>query len=311
MRLVFMGTPDYAVPCLAALLEAGHQVLAVYTSPDRPRGRGRRLEPPPVKAFAQERGLPVHQPPSLRLPQAQEGLASLGPQAIVVAAYGKILPPQVLRIPPLGCLNVHPSLLPRHRGPSPVVTALLEGDAVTGVTVMLLDEGMDTGPILAQREEPILPEDTTPTLTERLFRLGAVLLVETLPRWAAGELTPRPQDPARATVTRLVRKEDGLIPWGASAERIARMVRAYQPWPGAYTRWRGQLLKVHQAEPLSPGHPRGRPGEVLFLEGRGAVVVTGEGLLRLQRVQLEGKRPMAVEEFLRGHPAFIGSRLGE
>lgn len=312
MRLVFMGTPEHALPCLEALLEAGHEVVGVCCPPDRPAGRGRRPQEPAVKRLAAQRGLAVFQYPSLRAADAQEGLRALRPEALVVAAYGKLLPKEILGIPSLGSLNVHPSLLPRHRGPSPVVTAILEGDEVTGVTVMLLDEGMDTGPILAQREAPVREEDTTPSLTARLFRLGAALLVEVLPRWARGDLQPRRQDEARATNTRLVRKEDGQVDWRAPAVRIERRIRAYQPWPGTYTWWRGSLLKVLQAEALPGAVVGAEPGQVVDLEGHQRepiVVATGEGLLLLQRVQLEGKRPVDMEEFLRGHAGFTGSRL--
>lgn len=306
-----MGTPSYAVPVLEALLGAGHRVAGVYTQPDRPAGRGLRPEAPPVKRYALERGLAVFQPQSLRSPGALEELRALAPRAIVVAAYGKFLPPEVLRLPPLGCLNLHPSLLPRHRGPSPVQAAILEGDEVTGVSIILLDEGMDTGPILAQVEEPIRDTDTAATLTERLFNIGARLMVETLERWDRGLLSPTPQDHARATVTRRIAKEDGEMDFSRPAVYLWRMVRAYQPWPGAYTRWEGRLLKVLEALPLE-AQGEAPPGTVVALP-RGSPapvgVVAGRGVLALLRLHLEGRRPLPAEEFLRGHPRFIGARL--
>ncbi len=309
MRLIFMGTPAVAVPCLEALLQAGHQVVGVYCPPDRPTGRHGRPEPPPVKVSALSLGLPVFQPASLRRPRVFEILAGLKPEAIVVAAYGKFLPENALALPPLGCLNLHPSLLPRHRGPAPVMTALLEGDAVSGVSILLLDQGMDTGPILAQQEEPILSHDTTASLTERLFRRGAELLIATLARWAAGAITPRPQDEGQATVTHLVRKEDGWVSWDRSALSISRMVRAYSPWPGASTRWQGQGLKLLEVEPHADVVPQGETGTAQAWGVDGVAVATGEGLLELRRLQLEGKRPLPTTEFLRGARGFVGARL--
>lgn len=311
MRLVFMGTPAFVIPVLEALLLAGHQVVGVFTQPDKPAGRGRQPEPPPVKVWAQGRGLPVFQPPTLRRPESQEVLRHLAPEAIVVAAYGKILPPEVLAIPPLGCLNLHPSLLPKYRGPSPVPAAILSGDTVTGVTVMLLDAGQDTGPILAQRQEPIRDEDTARTLTERLFRLGAALLLETLERWARREISPTPQDPALATTTRLLTKEDGWLDFAQPAERLWRAVRAYDPWPGTFTRWKGKMLKVLEACPWPEDtfHP---PGTVVSLAPGApapAGVQCGQGVLALLRLHLEGKRPVGCPEFLAGYRDFIGSRL--
>ncbi|GBD11874.1 Methionyl-tRNA formyltransferase [bacterium HR23] len=311
MRLVFMGTPAFALPVLEALAEAGHHISGVFTQPDKPAGRGRVLEPPPVKVWAEGKGIPVFQPPSLRRPEAQETLRRLAPEVIVVSAYGKILPPEVLAIPPLGCLNLHPSLLPRYRGPSPVQSAILNGDPVTGVTVMLMDAGLDTGPILSQQEEPIRDEDTAGTLTERLFRLGATLLVHTLERWARGKISPIPQDPSQATTTRLLKKEDGLLDFTQPAVRLWRMVRAYDPWPGTFTRWKGKVLKVLEARPWAEDTPH-RPGTVVPLPPHApapAGVQTGEGVLALLRLHLEGKRPLGCREFLLGYGDFLGARL--
>ncbi len=309
ISVVFMGTPAYALPVLGALLGAGHLIRGVYTQPDKPAGRGRGLETSPVKQYALQRGLPVYQPPSWRSPQALQGLASLSPEVIVVAAYGRILPPDVLRLPQYGCLNVHPSLLPRYRGPSPVVTALLDGEAATGVTVMLMDETMDTGPVVAQRVVPVQDADTGDTLTQRLFEIGAGLLVETLPRWLQGELRAVPQDNGLATVTRRITKEDGVMDWQQPAARLWRQVRALDPWPGAYTLWQGKLLKVLDAS-VSGVSGQGPPGQVfLFGEGRLGVVAGDGGALELRRLQLEGRRSLGVVEFLRGHSDLVGARL--
>jgi methionyl-tRNA formyltransferase len=311
MRVVFMGTPAFVLPVVEALVGAGYHVVGVFTQPDKPTGRGLAMEPPPVKVWAQGRGVPVFQPPSLRRPEAQEVLRRLEPQVIVAAAYGKVLPPSVLSLPPLGCVNVHPSLLPRYRGPSPVQAAILNGDAVTGVTVMLMDEGLDTGPILAQRQEPVRNDDTARTLTERLFRLGAALLVETLERWARRELSPIPQDPTQAVTTRLLTKEDGWLDFHRPAVFLWRMVRAYDPWPGAFTRWRGRRLKLLEVSPLPETTPH-PPGTVVPLPHHASTpagVQTGEGILALRRLQLEGKRPMECREFLHGHRDFLGARL--
>lgn len=312
MRLVFMGTPAPVAPVLDALAAAPDlQVVAVYTQPDRPRGRGRTPEMPPVKQHALSLGLPVLQPPSLRPARVQAELAALQPEVIVVAAYGLLLPPAVLGTPAHGCLNLHPSLLPRHRGPSPVVTAILEGDTVTGITLMLLDEGMDTGPVIAQREHSITPTDTAESLTGALFRRGAALLLETLPDWVAGRITPRAQDAARATQTRKVTREDGLARWELSAEVLERRCRAYTPWPGLFTHWEGQVLKLVEVAALPPTCRGAQPGLAVSLPDPEAPVGIGaaEGVLGLKTVQLEGRRAGRAAEFLRGYPRFIGSQL--
>ena len=316
MRVIYMGTPAFAIPPLEQLLENGYQVVGVYTQPDRPTGRGRNVAASPIKAYAEERGLKVLQPTSLRLPDAYQELASLNPDIIVIAAYGRILPKEVVQLPPWGCVNVHPSLLPKHRGPSPVAFTLLEGDEVAGVTLMRLDEGMDSGPIIAQEEQPLTPQDTVETLTNMLFREGAQLLVRSLPLYVQGDLVPRPQEEAQATYARKLTKEDGIIQWELSAESLWRQVRAYSPWPGSFTRWRGKLLKVLDAEPLPVGPaqplPGSPPGTVVLLESSAPApvgVVTGDGVLGLKRVQLEGKKDVHASDFLQGYEGFQGSGL--
>lgn len=308
VRVAFMGTPEFAVPILQGLL-AEHEVLAVVTQPDRPAGRGRALKPPPVKALALAHGLPVFQPTKLRGDTSLlERLRDLAPQVIVVAAFGMLLPPEFLALPPKGCLNVHASLLPRHRGAAPIPAAILAGDRETGVTIMLMDEGLDTGPILSQAPCPIREDDTAGTLSERLAQLGRDLLLETLPKWITGEIVPRPQDEEAATYAPPVRVADAEILWTKPAERLAREVRAFHPWPGSYTFWQGQRLKVLRARPAE-GDVDGVPGQVVLLEGR-LGVITGDGILVLEEVQPAGKRPMAAEAFLRGQRGLVGSTLG-
>ncbi len=304
-----MGTPEFAVPVLEALADI-HKVVGVVTQPDRPAGRGRRLSLSEVKQAALERGLPLSQPQSLRAPEAVAQLAAWRPDVFVVAAFGQILRQDVLDLPPHGCINVHASLLPRWRGAAPIEAAILAGDEVTGVTIMQMDAGLDTGPILAQREEPILPDDTRATLGERLARLGAELLIETLPAYLAGDLPPRPQPEEGATYARQLRKEDGLLDWSRPVVELDRQVRAFTLRLGAFTTWRGQRLKVLRAVPLPAWQGEATPGTVVALVD-GVAVATGEGALRLDEVQLAGKRPMDVAAFIRGKRDFVGSRLGQ
>ncbi len=309
-RLVFMGTPAFARRVLEVLWETsarGWDVVGVLTRPDKPVGRGQQLAVSPVKEFAAQHGIPVQQPSTLRQPVPLADLAALQPDVIVVAAYGLILPQAVLDLPPYGCLNVHASLLPRHRGASPVTGALLAGDNVTGSTIMVMDAGMDTGPILTQASLAIEPGETTGTLTTRLAEHGARLLVDTLPRWLTGQLTPRPQENDQATYTRLVRKEDGQIDWRLPAAQVAWQVQAYEPWPGAYSRWQGRLLKIRRAS-AAPGGP-GVPGMVQVTDSE-VSVVCGAGRLVLSEVQLEGKRATDALAFARGQRDFAGSILG-
>ncbi|MFZ2362704.1 MAG: methionyl-tRNA formyltransferase [Anaerolineae bacterium] len=307
-RTIFMGTPDFSVPTLAALLHGGYDVIAVVTQPDRPAGRGRRLELSPVKTFAIQHDLPVLQPPTLKAPEVVAELAELRPDVIVVAAFGQILRPALLELPPYGCINVHASLLPRWRGAAPVQAALLAGDQVTGSTIMRMDAGMDTGPILAQAALAIQPDDTGGTLTARLAQQGAELLAETLPRWLAGQITPQPQDARLATLCRPLRKEQGLIDWARPASEIARAVRAFNPWPAASTVWHGQQLRVLRAKALA-GPAGQEPGWVSQAEGA-LVVATGDGLLRLDELQLAGRAAMSAFDFARGQRSFAASRLG-
>lgn len=265
--------------------------------------------PSPVKEVAVRHHIPVLQPRRLRDVDAVAHLRSWSPQVLVVAAFGQILPQGMLDVPPQGSLNVHPSLLPRHRGPAPIPAAILAGDEITGVSIMLMDAGMDTGPVLSQQELKIEPQDTTGTLTDRLSGLAAKVLMETIPLWLAGAMAPQPQDHAQATYSHIIRKEDGRIDWGRPAVEIWRQVRAVQPWPGAYTLWKGALLKIIAATPVAK-LVAAAPGKVVGLEKPYLLgVQTGDGVLVLHRLQREGRQALAVEEFLKGQRDFVGSLL--
>ncbi len=314
MRVVFMGSPEFAVPSLQYLILNGYQVVAVYTRPDKPAGRGRSLASSPVKRAALALGLPLVQPVSFKPAEAVAELAGLKPDVIVVAAFGQILPQAVLGIPKYGCLNIHPSLLPRHRGASPVAAAILAGDEFSGISIMLMDAGLDTGPVLARAQIPILAWDKSGSLTAKLSLIAAHLLQEVLSGWSRGELTPQPQDEARATYSGTISKGAGEIDWHQGAVDIWRQVRALYPWPGGYTRWRGKVLKITEAVPLQAAETD-EIGQVIALTpaGEGAqagfAVSTGDGVLGVLRVQLEGKQAMPAAEFLKGQRQFIGAVL--
>ncbi|MSQ14466.1 MAG: methionyl-tRNA formyltransferase [Dehalococcoidia bacterium] len=313
VRVVFMGTPAFAIPSLEGMLSAGYQVVGVFTAPDRPAGRGREPAASPIKEFALTRGLSVYQPASLRRNHAQEIIAWLRPEMIVLAAYGILLPKAVLDIPARGSLNVHPSLLPRYRGASPVTWPILCGDAETGVSIFLMDAGMDTGPILSQRSVLLKGDETTGSLTGLLAGVGADLLLATIPKWLAGEITPVPQDDSKASLTRLLKKDDGYIDWRFTAMEIERRVRGYNPWPGAYTIWQGKALKIL----ASSAHSHDAEEElakVVQIKGQNNETVmgvqTGDGVLVVEQIQLEGRRAMNASEFVKGQRGFVGSVLG-
>lgn len=319
MRVIFMGTPEFAVPGLVALAAIPDvTVVSVVTRRDQPVGRGRALSAPPVKAAALARNLPVLQPGSLRRPDAQALLADLAPDLIVVAAFGQILPAAVLALPRYGCLNVHASLLPRFRGASPISAAILTGDTATGVTIMHMDVGLDTGDIISQAIMPVAADDTTASLTAKLAHLGADLLVRTVPSWVAGAIIPVPQNETLATLTRLIRKEDGAIDWRHAADAIARQIRAYIPWPGAQTNWQGQPLKVIAAhhgalDESTPLATSEIPGTVIAW-GRGnamhvGVICGAASVLILDVIQLPGKKALAATDVARGQPGLVGARL--
>jgi methionyl-tRNA formyltransferase len=310
LKVVFMGTPEFSVRPLKYLIADGYKVVAAYTQPDKSAGRGRLLSPSPVKRYAGTLQLPVLQPRNFRSSATIAELAAFAPDVMIVAAFGQILPKAVLDIPRYGCINVHPSLLPRFRGVSPVPAAILAGDEFTGVSIMLLDPGMDTGPILTRVQLPVLPWDTTGSLTERLARIGGELLVDILPYWIRGEMEPRPQDDSKATYCGMIHKEDGLIDWHLTAVDISRRVRAFSPWPGAFTLWQGKQLKILEASPAAANSGL-HPGGVVDPVGGGAAfgVGTGDGVLSVWTVQMEGKRTMPAVEFLRGQRQFLGAIL--
>ena len=310
LRVIFMGTPEFAVPSLEYLILHQYEVVAVYTQPDRVAGRGRSLASSPVKGAAVKWNLPVVQPVRFRESGVVAQLAGFRPDVIVVAAFGQILPQSVLDIPAYGCINMHPSLLPEFRGASPVASTILAGSEFTGVSLMLMDRGLDTGPVLARAQVPVSARDTTGSLTAKLALIAAQLLLDVLPRWLRGELTPQPQNEAEATYSGVLSRKDGEIDWQQSAVVIWRQVRAFHPWPGSYTRWQGRQLKIIEAVPL-PGERNLEVGQAVALDKGGVVlgVNTGDGILGIIRVQLEGKRLMSDAEFLRGQRQFIGARL--
>ena len=314
MRVIFMGSPEFAVPSLEHLILNQYQVVAVYTRPDKRAGRGRPLAFSPVKKAALTKKLTVVQPGSLKKGEALAQLADFHPDIIVVAAFGQILPQAALDVPKYGCINVHPSLLPRFRGASPVAAAILAGDDFTGASIMLMDAGLDTGPILARAQIPISDQDTTGSLTAKLSLIAACLLGDVLPRWLRGKLTPQPQNEAEVSYSSPLSKQEGEIDWHLPAIEIWRRVRAFYPWPGCYTKWRGKQLKVIEVVPL-PGEGNFEVGQVIAstpaLDRVKAAfgVGTGDGILGVLRVQLEGRRTMSAAEFLRGQRQFIEAIL--
>ncbi len=308
MRIVFLGTPSFAVLPLEHLVQNGYQVVAVFTQPDKPAGRGRHLVSTPVKVAATALKLPVLQPESLKKMGVVAGLDEFKPDVIVVAAFGQILPKAVLDLPKRGSVNVHPSLLPRYRGASPVPAAILAGDEFTGVSIMLMDEGLDTGPVLARAQIPISDGDNAGLLTAKLSLLSAHLLQDVLLAWGRGQLTPQPQDEAGATYSGTISKEEGQIDWHLPAVDIWRRVRAFNPWPGSYTSWQGKLLKIIEAMPLYDV-PSAIEGQVIALPGGGFGVGTGGGVLAVLTVKAEGKQAVPAAAFLRGQRQFIGAKL--
>jgi len=314
MRLIFMGTPDAAVPTLQRCLEDGHEVTAVWTQPDKPAGRGNKLKLPPVKEFALAHGLTVHQPAKIKTPEALELFASHKADAAVVVAYGRILPATFLNVPRFGCINVHFSLLPKYRGAAPVNWAIVRGEKETGVTTMQMDEGLDTGAILLQRATAIEERETAPELMARLAGLGADLLSETLAKFS--ELIPRVQREEDAMHAPVLRREDGVIDWSQDASRIERCVRGFQPWPNAHTIYDGRKLIVWSAEAealnMRSESVEFKDGEIIEARGDNLIVACGEGngALRIAEVQSEGKRRMSVRDFLNGAQLKTGDRFG-
>ena len=303
-RIVFMGTPDFALPCLRLLLSS-HELVAVVTQPDRRAGRKRKLQASPVKQVALEAGLPVLQPTRIRDADAVVALQRFAADVFVVAAYGQILPQHVLDIPRIACINVHASLLPRWRGAAPIQAAIRAGDQITGATVMVMDAGLDTGPIVAQRPVGIGTGETGLSLHDKLARIGAELLVECLPAFLNGSIEPAAQDASRVTYAPSIKKEEGALDWSRPASEIERMVRAFTPWPGTFTSWKGRTLKIHGGFDSAGQAPAGK---VVERDGNTAIG-TGRGLYIPTELQLEGKKRQSVGDFLNGHSDFIGSVL--
>ncbi len=308
IRTVFMGTPEFALATFEGLLDFGLDVVAVYTQPDRPSGRGNRVTPPPVKVLAAARGIPVLQPAKLRAPEAVEELRQIGPDLIVVVAYGQILPKSVLEVPRHGCINVHASLLPKYRGAAPINKAIIDGEGATGITTMLMDVGLDTGDMLVKRATAIGPFETAGALHDRLALLGREAMEETLRQLCAGELRPEPQNDSLSCYAPMLKKEDGRIDWCRSATEIHNQVRGLDPWPGAYTSLAGEILKVAGTAPEAGG---GKPGSILAAGPEGVLIACGTGSLRVGELQLPGKKRLPAAEFLRGRTLPIGTLLGE
>jgi methionyl-tRNA formyltransferase len=304
-RIVFFGTPDFAVSTLKALLEGPDRVMAVVTQPDRGKGRGQRVIPSPVKKVALAHGIPSHQPDRVKDPSFQEEVKNLQPDLFVVVAYGQILPKSLLDIPKHGAINVHASLLPKYRGAAPISWALLKGEKVTGITTMMMDAGMDTGDILLQSEIPIGEGETFETLHDRLAELGAQLLKETIAGLESEKITPVSQDHSGATYAPLIKKEDGQIDWSKGADEIDRQVRAFNPWPGAYTQWEDRLLKIFGGE-VRKGAPQGENGSVSWVGTDVIEVKAGKGCYGIRGVQLEGGKRLSVRDFLQGHRVQVG-----
>ncbi len=311
MKLVFCGTPQFAVPTLEALAAAGHPIALVLSQPDRPQGRTAQVLPTPVKAAALRLGIPVSQPDKLKTnPELRATLEAVAPDAIIVVAYGRILPPWLLALPRLGCFNGHASLLPRWRGAAPIQWAIAGGDPVTGVTIMKLDEGLDTGPMLLRRELSITPLTTSPELFDSLATMGAELMIDALRGMEDGSIAAEPQDAALATYAPILTREDGRVRWEQSAPEIERRFRAFQPWPGAWTLLQGKKLILHRMHLTHRVEEGSQPGTLHTANGTLEVVCGNGSVLCLDEVQVEGKRRMAADEFLRGSPVRNGERLG-
>lgn len=313
MRIVFAGSPKFAIPTLDALVEAGHEILAVYTQPDRPVGREQTLQAPPVKVRAVELGLRIEQPERIRREDPRAVLESLKPDVMVVVGYGQILPAWLLQLPRYGCVNLHGSLLPAYRGAAPIQWAIANGETITGNTTMQMDAGMDTGPILLQWQTAIGPEETSPQLAERMSAAGAALIIETIEGIVSGSLKPTPQDDTRATKAPILKKEDGLINWTWTASKIFNRLRGFDPWPGIYTSWLGKRLVICSARPASqsPLAATANAGEVLLTKQE-LLVACGEGTaLAVLEVQPEGRKRMMGRDFANGAKLVAGSRFGE
>lgn len=320
MRVVFMGTPFFALPSLEKLLAHGHQVVGVITQPDRPRGRGKKIQPPPVKELALSHGLAIYQPLHVKEPGFLDTLSRLQPEVIIIVAFGQIIPLQIISLPPYGCINLHASLLPKYRGAAPIHRAIINGETKTGVTTMFINEKLDEGDILLQETIPIREEDNTGTLHDRLAKQGANLLVKTLVLLVQGHLKPQPQDHSQASFAPPLRREDEIIDWSKPARAIFNQTRGMNPWPGAKTTWDKRTLKIYRVEINKPEinpelHPITKlnllPGQVLIASpDKGLLVQTGEGQVWIMELQAEGGKRLTIQDFLRGNPFSANQRLG-
>ncbi len=310
MRIIFMGTPDFAVPCLQALHESEHTLLALVTQPDRPKGRGGKLTPPATKVFAQEHGIPVFQPPRMKDPTFLDELKGLNPDLIAVTAFGRILPPVILDLPPKGCVNVHASLLPKYRGAAPINWAIINGETETGITTMQMDPGMDTGDMLLVEKFPIGPEDTAGMVFDELSEIGARLLMKTIAGIGEGTLEAIPQDNEKATMAPLMEKETGKIDWTQPAQAISNRVRGLDPWPGAFTFYKGERLRIWKAA-VDDESGSGEAGTVVRVDKEAIVAASGQGLLKITEIQPANGKRMAVRQFLAGRNIDEGERFGE
>ena len=308
MRVVFMGTPDFAVTALSSIAGAGHEILAVYTQPDKAKGRSGKLQPPPVKVRAEELGIPVFQPEKLRDEDQVAALRALQPEIIVVAAYGQILPESILAIPPLGCINIHASLLPKYRGAAPIERCILEGEEKTGVTTMYMAKGLDTGDMIEQSETKILPTDTGETLTNRLAEMGGQLILSTMEKLSAGTAVRTPQKEEESSYAKMLDKSLGCMDFHKTAAELERAVRALDPWPSAFTSIDGKNVKIYGAEVTEE---TGTPGTIIDVTKKSFTIACGEGALRILRLQPEGKKPMDTAAFLNGKKLEKGMQVGE
>jgi methionyl-tRNA formyltransferase len=309
LNIIFMGTPDFAIPSLTLLLASDNTLTGAVTQPDRPKGRGKRLKPSPVKVLAKQHGLQIIQPEKIKEEDCIQWIKNQHPDLIVVVAFGQILPPKILRLPSHGCINLHASLLPYYRGAAPINWSIMNGDTTTGATTMFMNEWMDTGDILLQKETPIEPDEDAPALRNRLATLGAKLLLETIHRLKRGELTPQGQDHDKATYAPPLKKEDGKIDWQRGALDIHNQIRGTLPWPGAFTRVGNKLLKIFKSA-LGEGSTQDPPGTVTNVSSDGIIVATGKGDIRITEVQLQDRKKMAVSAFVKGNPIPVGTQLG-
>ena len=318
MRVVFMGTPDFAVPTLQHLIHSEFSVVGVVCQPDRPSGRGKKIQWGPVKTAALAQNIPVFQPEKMKAPEFLKTLRSWSPDVIVVAAFGRILPQVILDLPPKGCVNVHGSLLPKYRGAAPIQWAVMNGEAETGVTIMMMDAGLDTGAILEQAVMPILAEDTAGDVASRMAEMGGSLLVPTLQRWVTGSIAPQEQNEAHSTLAPILKKEDGLLDWSQSASSLANRVRGLSPWPGGYTFvngerwgiWKVQVEEQEDSPSATSNHAKHAPGKIVGVTKQAIHVQTGHGVLQLIEIQPANKKRMAVSQYVAGHGMTIGTQCG-